>query len=55
MDAKKVGTDVADAIFTEPNNTIRFSDVPPTGVTVQRGPTLDGLGTYYREMITESD
>ena len=55
VDAKKVGRDVAEAIFTEPNNTIRFSDVPPIGVTVQRGHTLDGLGTYYREMITESD
>ena len=55
VDAKKVGTDVAEAIFSEPNNTIRFADVPPTGVTVQRGHTLDGLGTYYREMITESE
>ena len=55
VDAKKVGTDVAEAIFTEPNNTIRFSDVPPTGVTVQRGHTFDGLGTYYRDMITESE
>ena len=55
VDAKKVGKDVAEAIFTEPNNTIRFADVPPTGVTVQRGPTLDGLGKYYREMIAESE
>jgi myo-inositol-1-phosphate synthase len=55
VDAKKVGKDVAEAIFTEPNNTIRFSDVPPLGVTVQRGHTLDGLGVYYREMIAESD
>jgi myo-inositol-1-phosphate synthase len=55
VDGKKVGTDVAEAIFCEPNNTIRFSDVPPTGVIVQRGHTLDGLGEYYREMITESD
>jgi myo-inositol-1-phosphate synthase len=55
VDAKKVGRDVAEAIFTEPNNTIRFSDVEPTGVVVQRGRTLDGLGTYYREVITESD
>jgi myo-inositol-1-phosphate synthase len=55
VDAKKVGRDVAEAIFTEPNNTIRFSDVAPTGITVQRGRTLDGLGTYYREIITESD
>jgi myo-inositol-1-phosphate synthase len=55
VDAKKVGTDVAEAIYSEPNNTIRFADAPPTGVTVQRGHTLDGLGTYYRETITESD
>jgi myo-inositol-1-phosphate synthase len=55
VDAKKVGIDVAEAIFAEPNNTIRFSDVPPLGVTVSRGRTLDGLGTYYREMVTESD
>jgi len=55
VDAKKVGKDVAEAIFTEPNNTIRFSDVPPTGVTVLRGRTLDGLGTYYRDTIVESD
>ena len=55
VDAKKVGKDVAEAIASEPNNTIRFADVPPTGVTVQRGPTLDGLGRYYREVIEESD
>ncbi len=55
VDAKKVGRDVSEAIFSEPNNTIRFSDVAPTAVHVHRGPTLDGLGTYYREVITESD
>ena len=55
VDAKKVGKDVSEAVFTEPNNTIRFSDVPPTGVTVMRGRTLDGLGTYYRDTIVESD
>ena len=44
VDAKKVGTDLAEAILSEPNNTIRFAEVPPTGVTVQRGPTFDGLG-----------
>ena len=54
VDGKKVGRDVAEAIFAEPNNTIRFADVPPLGVDVLRGPTLDGLGQYYREMITES-
>ncbi|MGH2526532.1 MAG: inositol-3-phosphate synthase, partial [Actinomycetota bacterium] len=55
VDGKKVGRDVSEAIYSEPNNTIRFADVPPTGVTVQRGPTLDGLGHYYRETIEESD
>ena len=55
VDAKKVGTDVAEAIVSEPNNTIRFAEVPLTGVTVQRGPTFDGLGRYYRETIDESE
>jgi myo-inositol-1-phosphate synthase len=55
VDAKKVGVDLAEAIFTSENNTIKFADVPPTGVIVQRGHTLDGLGEYYREIITESD
>jgi myo-inositol-1-phosphate synthase len=55
VDGKKVGRDVSEAIFTEPNNTIRFADVPPTGVEVLRGHTLDGLGTFYREVVTESD
>jgi myo-inositol-1-phosphate synthase len=54
VDGKKVGRDVSEAVFAEPNNTIRFADVPPLGVEVLRGPTLDGLGTYYRETITES-
>ena len=55
VDAKKVGRDLAEAIAVSENNTITFSDVPPTGVTVQRGPTLDGLGLYYREIIEEAD
>jgi len=55
VDAKKVGRDLAEAIGASENNTIKICDVPPTGVTVQRGPTLDGLGQYYHEMITESD
>ncbi|HEY3210512.1 MAG TPA: inositol-3-phosphate synthase [Actinomycetota bacterium] len=54
VDGKKVGRDVSEAIFSEPNNTIRFADVPPLGVDVLRGPTLDGLGQYYREVVTES-
>src|SRR5215472_4743561 len=55
VDAKKVGRDIAEAIVASENNTIKICDVPPTGVTVQRGPTMDGLGEYYREIITESD
>jgi myo-inositol-1-phosphate synthase len=55
VDAKKVGFDLSDAINNSENNTIKITDVPPTGVTVQRGPTLDGLGRYYRETIDESD
>ncbi len=55
VDAKKVGFDLSDAINSSENNTIKIADVPPTGVTVQRGHTLDGLGKYYRETIEESD
>ncbi|HEX2356609.1 MAG TPA: inositol-3-phosphate synthase [Micromonosporaceae bacterium] len=55
VDAKKVGRDLAEAIVASENNTIKIFDVPPTGVTVQRGPTMDGLGKYYLQTITESD
>src|SRR5215475_8053768 len=55
VDAKKVGRDIAEAIVASENNTIKICDVPPTGITVQRGPTLDGLGEYYQQIITESD
>ena len=55
VDAKKVGFDLADAISSSQNNTIKIADVPPTGISVQRGHTFDGLGKYYREMIEESD
>ncbi|WP_043534546.1 inositol-3-phosphate synthase [Actinomyces polynesiensis] len=54
VDEAKVGLDLADAIWASENCTIKFDDVPPTGVLVQRGPTLDGLGEYYRDTITES-
>ncbi len=55
VDAKKVGQDLAHAIGASENNTIKICDVPPTGVVVQRGHTLDGLGKYYRQTIVESD
>src|SRR5438045_378670 len=54
VDQRKVGLDLADAIFTEPNNTVRFADVPKVGVTVSRGRTLDGLGQYLSQVIDES-
>ncbi|OLT45487.1 inositol 1-phosphate synthase [Saccharomonospora sp. CUA-673] len=55
VDAKKVGQDLSEAILASENNTIKLCDVPPLGVTVQRGQTLDGLGKYYKETIEESD
>src|SRR5579863_10361358 len=51
VDASKVGSDLGKAVFAGQNNTIRFAQVPALGVTVERGPTLDGLGKYYRETI----
>ncbi|PKW27929.1 inositol-3-phosphate synthase [Phycicoccus duodecadis] len=54
VDDKKVGKDLAEAINASENNTIKIADVPTTGVTVQRGHTLDGLGKYYRQTIEES-
>ncbi|EZP34688.1 MULTISPECIES: inositol-3-phosphate synthase [Micrococcus] len=54
VDAKKVGLDLSEAITASENNTIKIADVPHTGVDVQRGPTLDGLGKYYKETIEES-
>jgi myo-inositol-1-phosphate synthase len=55
VDAKKVGFDLSEAIFASENNTIKIADVPPANVTVQRGPTLDGIGKYYSETIEVSD
>mgnify|MGYP000865744852 FL=1 len=54
VDAKKVGLDLAEAIWASENNTIKFANVIKTGVSVKRGTTLDGLGRYYKETITES-
>ncbi len=54
VDDKKVGKDLAEAINSSENNTIRIAEVPTTGITVQRGHTLDGLGKYYRMTIDES-
>ncbi len=54
VDADKVGLDLGKAVFAGQNNTIRFASVGELGVTVQRGPTLDGLGKYYRQIVEES-
>src|ERR1700710_1211143 len=54
VDAKKVGLDLSQAILASENNTIKICDVPQLDVPVLRGPTLDGLGKYYRETIEES-
>jgi len=54
VDAAKVGLDLSKAVFASNNNTIRFSEVPALGVSVERGPTLDGLGLYYRKVVEES-
>ena len=52
---EKVGKDLSEAIFAEPNNTIKFADVPNLDVSVHRGMTHDGLGKYLSEVITKAD
>jgi myo-inositol-1-phosphate synthase len=54
IDRNKVGKDLSEAIFTEPNNTIKFSDVPPLGIKVRRGMTHDGLGKYLSQKIQKA-
>ena len=55
VNADKVGRDVACAIEAKPNDTLRFAAVPHTGVMVRRGPTLDGIGQYLRDVVRESE
>jgi myo-inositol-1-phosphate synthase len=54
IDKNKVGKDLAEAIYTKPNNTIKFCDVPKTGIIVNRGMTLDGLGKYLSQIIEKA-
>jgi myo-inositol-1-phosphate synthase len=54
IDAQKVGKDLSDAIFSSQNNTVKFADVPATGVKVARGMTHDGLGKYLSQVITKA-
>jgi myo-inositol-1-phosphate synthase len=55
VDSRKVGHDLSEAIFAEPNNTVRFADVPYVGVRVSRGRTLDGIGHYLSEVVHEAE
>ena len=54
IDERKVGKDLGAAIWEQPNNTVKFADVPPLGVPVHRGMTHDGLGAYLSQMITKA-
>ena len=54
IDSRKVGKDLSEAIFSEPNNTYKFCEVPKTGVKVDRGMTHDGLGKYLSEIIKKA-
>ena len=54
IDKNKVGKDLSEAIYVPPNNTFKFCDVPPLGVTVQRGMTHDGLGKYLSQIIQKA-
>jgi myo-inositol-1-phosphate synthase len=54
IDVEKVGKDLSEAIFAGQNNTVKFSDVPRSGIRVERGMTHDGLGKYLKEVITKA-
>jgi len=54
IDKNKVGKDLAEAIYAQPNNTFKFTDVPATGVKVHRGMTHDGLGKYLSQIIEKA-
>jgi myo-inositol-1-phosphate synthase len=54
VDADKVGKDLSEAVFSGQNNTVKFSEVPKTGITVERGMTHDGIGKYLSEVIEKA-
>ncbi|MCH8898843.1 MAG: inositol-3-phosphate synthase, partial [Chloroflexi bacterium] len=54
IDENKVGKDLSEAIFTQPNNTLKFAEVPRTGVTVERGMTHDGIGKYVSHLVKKA-
>ena len=51
VSAKKVGKDLSEAILAKPNNTLKIAEVPRTGVTVKRGPLMDGIGKYLKDVV----
>ncbi|MHA1505943.1 MAG: hypothetical protein ACTSR0_01950 [Candidatus Asgardarchaeia archaeon] len=55
IDEGKIGRDLSEAIMQPPNNTLKFSDVPKTGVVVKKGPVLDGLGNFTKDLIKVDD
>jgi len=54
VDGRKVGKDLSEAIFALPNNTLKLVDVPQTNVTVRKGPVLDGIGEYTKDIVRVS-
>lgn len=54
IDENKVGKDLSEAIFTQPNNTLKFAEVPHMGVAVERGMTHDGIGKYVSHLVKKS-
>jgi myo-inositol-1-phosphate synthase len=54
IDKNKVGKDLSEAIFTAPNNTVKFSDVPKLGIKVERGMTHDGIGKYLADIVEKA-
>ncbi len=50
----KVGKDLSEAIFAHPNNTVKFTDVPATGIKVGRGMTHDGIGKYLSQIVKKA-
>ena len=55
VSSRKVGKDLSEAIFEKPNNTLKIFDVQKTGVEVKRGPLIDGLGKYLKDVVPVSD
>ncbi len=54
VNSKKVGKDLSQAIFQHPNNTVKITDVPKLEVRVRKGPVLDGIGKYLKEVVAIS-